>query len=181
MTNASLFIAAAWLLSASAWKGKMTPVTLFYTQKHKLPTDFADNQGSRGDDDNLQRSLSCLCRQLTPLRCAFQGKAYAFDSVFPTNATQEQIYNASAKQIVKGELGTHTQRHARKHARLHACQDRLSDIEGETANKPWVTLELPQTPPSVGLPFYEPRGQTFWIIWFSHETRGHQGGPQGAD
>ncbi|XP_075881385.1 kinesin heavy chain [Nelusetta ayraudi] len=35
----------------------------------------------------------------------FGGKAYAFDSVFPTNATQEQIYNASAKQIVKDVLG----------------------------------------------------------------------------
>lgn len=113
----------------------MTRVTLFYThaQKHKLPTDFADNRRSRWDDDNLERSLSRLCRWLTPLRCAFQGKAYAFDSVFPTNATQEQIYNASAKQIVKGELCTYTHRDTHAHG---ACQDRLSDIEGETANKP---------------------------------------------
>lgn len=87
-----------------------------HAQKHKLPADFADNQRSRWDDDNLERSLIRLRRWLTPLLCAFQGKAYAFDSVFPTNATQEQIYNASAKQIVKGELCTHTHRDARTHA-----------------------------------------------------------------
>lgn len=31
-----------------------------------------------------------------------QGKSYVFDRVFPTNTTQEQVYNTSAKQIVKG-------------------------------------------------------------------------------
>uniref|UniRef100_A0A6Q2YWD0 Kinesin-like protein n=1 Tax=Esox lucius TaxID=8010 RepID=A0A6Q2YWD0_ESOLU len=31
------------------------------------------------------------------------GKSYAFDRVFPTNTTQEQVYNTCAKQIVKGE------------------------------------------------------------------------------
>lgn len=31
-----------------------------------------------------------------------QGKSYAFDRVFPTNTTQEQVYNTCAKQIVKG-------------------------------------------------------------------------------
>lgn len=33
------------------------------------------------------------------------GKSYAFDRVFPTNTTQEQVYNACAKQIVKDVLG----------------------------------------------------------------------------
>ncbi|XP_072304888.1 kinesin family member 5Aa isoform X1 [Eucyclogobius newberryi] len=33
------------------------------------------------------------------------GKSYAFDRVFPTNTTQEQVYNTSAKQIVKDVLG----------------------------------------------------------------------------
>ncbi|KAM3622331.1 uncharacterized protein V6R79_023291 [Siganus canaliculatus] len=33
------------------------------------------------------------------------GKPYVFDQVFPTNTTQEQIYNACAKQIVKDVLG----------------------------------------------------------------------------
>lgn len=33
-----------------------------------------------------------------------QGKPYVFDRVFPTNTTQEEVYNTSAKQIVKGEL-----------------------------------------------------------------------------
>ncbi|KAA0716177.1 Kinesin heavy chain isoform 5A [Triplophysa tibetana] len=33
------------------------------------------------------------------------GKSYVFDRVFPTNTTQEQVYNACAKQIVKDVLG----------------------------------------------------------------------------
>uniref|UniRef100_A0A8C6P118 Kinesin-like protein n=1 Tax=Nothobranchius furzeri TaxID=105023 RepID=A0A8C6P118_NOTFU len=33
------------------------------------------------------------------------GKAYVFDQVFPTNTTQEQVYNTCAKQIVKDVLG----------------------------------------------------------------------------
>lgn len=33
-----------------------------------------------------------------------QGKSFSFDRVFPTNTTQEQVYNTSAKQIVKGGL-----------------------------------------------------------------------------
>lgn len=33
---------------------------------------------------------------------ALQGKSFSFDRVFPTNTTQEQVYNTSAKQIVKG-------------------------------------------------------------------------------
>ncbi|KAL4655780.1 kinesin heavy chain isoform X3 [Arapaima gigas] len=32
------------------------------------------------------------------------GKSYVFDRVFPTNTTQEQVYNTSAKQIVKDVL-----------------------------------------------------------------------------
>ncbi|XP_061582693.1 kinesin heavy chain isoform X1 [Cololabis saira] len=33
------------------------------------------------------------------------GKSYVFDQVFPTNTTQEQVYSACAKQIVKDVLG----------------------------------------------------------------------------
>ncbi|XP_067299085.1 kinesin family member 5Aa isoform X2 [Pseudorasbora parva] len=33
------------------------------------------------------------------------GKSFAFDRVFPTNTTQEQVYNTCAKQIVKDVLG----------------------------------------------------------------------------
>ncbi|KAF7664592.1 hypothetical protein LDENG_00169520 [Lucifuga dentata] len=33
------------------------------------------------------------------------GKSYMFDQVFPTNSTQEQVYNTCAKQIVKDVLG----------------------------------------------------------------------------
>ncbi|MEQ2267805.1 Kinesin heavy chain isoform 5C, partial [Xenotaenia resolanae] len=32
------------------------------------------------------------------------GKSYVFDQVFPTNTTQEQVYNACAKQIVRDVL-----------------------------------------------------------------------------
>uniref|UniRef100_A0A3Q3WVW4 Kinesin-like protein n=1 Tax=Mola mola TaxID=94237 RepID=A0A3Q3WVW4_MOLML len=34
----------------------------------------------------------------------FGGKSYVFDQVFPTNTTQEQVYNVSAKEIVKDVL-----------------------------------------------------------------------------
>lgn len=33
------------------------------------------------------------------------GKSYVFDQVFPTNTTQEQVYNTCAKQIVRDVLG----------------------------------------------------------------------------
>ncbi|XP_067881552.1 kinesin heavy chain-like isoform X3 [Heterodontus francisci] len=33
------------------------------------------------------------------------GKSYAFDRVFPTNTTQDQVYNACARQIVRDVLG----------------------------------------------------------------------------
>ncbi|XP_034442762.1 kinesin heavy chain isoform X1 [Hippoglossus hippoglossus] len=33
------------------------------------------------------------------------GKTYVFDQVFPTNTTQEQVYNTCAKQIVRDVLG----------------------------------------------------------------------------
>ncbi|XP_078393043.1 kinesin heavy chain-like [Cetorhinus maximus] len=33
------------------------------------------------------------------------GKSYVFDRVFPTNTTQDQVYNACAKQIVRDVLG----------------------------------------------------------------------------
>ncbi|XP_072540867.1 kinesin heavy chain [Salminus brasiliensis] len=33
------------------------------------------------------------------------GKSFVFDRVFPTNTTQEQVYNSCAKQIVKDVLG----------------------------------------------------------------------------
>ncbi|XP_056885421.1 kinesin heavy chain isoform X1 [Takifugu flavidus] len=35
----------------------------------------------------------------------FAGKPYVFDRVFPTNTTQEEVYNTSAKQIVRDVLG----------------------------------------------------------------------------
>lgn len=35
---------------------------------------------------------------------SFQGKPYMFDRVFQSNTTQEQVYNACAQKIVKGEV-----------------------------------------------------------------------------
>lgn len=35
--------------------------------------------------------------------CVFQGKPYMFDRVFQSNTSQEQVYNACAQKIVKGE------------------------------------------------------------------------------
>ena len=34
----------------------------------------------------------------------FAGKAYVFDKVFRTDATQEKVYNATAKEIVEGKV-----------------------------------------------------------------------------
>uniref|UniRef100_A0A671SFH7 Kinesin-like protein n=1 Tax=Sinocyclocheilus anshuiensis TaxID=1608454 RepID=A0A671SFH7_9TELE len=43
---------------------------------------------------------------LNIIECVYvlQGKPYVFDKVFPTNCTQEQVYNTCAKQIVKDVL-----------------------------------------------------------------------------
>lgn len=34
---------------------------------------------------------------------SLQGKPYMFDRVFQSNTSQEQVYNACAQKIVKGE------------------------------------------------------------------------------
>lgn len=65
----------------------------------------ASHRGGWSVDNNLKRSLNCLCRRVADSVCVWpsQGKSYVFDQVFPTNTTQEQVYNTCAKQIVKGE------------------------------------------------------------------------------
>uniref|UniRef100_A0A8C3M1G4 Kinesin-like protein n=1 Tax=Chrysolophus pictus TaxID=9089 RepID=A0A8C3M1G4_CHRPC len=45
-----------------------------------------------------------LCRATSSLFGLQQGKPYVFDRVLPPNTTQEQVYNACAKQIVKDVL-----------------------------------------------------------------------------
>ncbi|TWW61848.1 Kinesin heavy chain isoform 5A [Takifugu flavidus] len=49
----------------------------------------------------------CYYGQFTypPNACLWTGKPYVFDRVFPTNTTQEEVYNTSAKQIVRDVLG----------------------------------------------------------------------------
>uniref|UniRef100_A0A3Q3IU23 Kinesin-like protein n=1 Tax=Monopterus albus TaxID=43700 RepID=A0A3Q3IU23_MONAL len=56
-----------------------------------------------------RRSASCTSSWMTRLRQfkdadVIFGKPYIFDRVFPTNTTQEQVYNTCAKQIVKDVL-----------------------------------------------------------------------------
>lgn len=52
---------------------------------------------------NLYEKIkSCKLNNVWIIFCCSQGKPYAFDRVFPTNTTQEQVYNTCAKQIVKG-------------------------------------------------------------------------------
>uniref|UniRef100_A0A7N6C0K5 Kinesin-like protein n=1 Tax=Anabas testudineus TaxID=64144 RepID=A0A7N6C0K5_ANATE len=75
------------------------------------------------DDANAECNIKVLCR-FRPLNQSeiirgdkfipifqgedtviFGGKTYVFDQVFPTNTTQEQVYNTCAKQIVRDVLG----------------------------------------------------------------------------
>lgn len=44
------------------------------------------------------------CAVLIDSILSLQGKSYMYDHVFPSNSTQEQVYNACAKNIVKGRL-----------------------------------------------------------------------------
>lgn len=55
-------------------------------------------------------SLKELRSGRSPLLCVveifvsiFQSKPYAFDRVFQSNTSQEQVYNDCAKKIVKGK------------------------------------------------------------------------------
>uniref|UniRef100_UPI00398E5EB6 kinesin heavy chain-like n=1 Tax=Pristiophorus japonicus TaxID=55135 RepID=UPI00398E5EB6 len=51
----------------------------------------------------MQELIKPFQRQKDKL--SIQGKSYVFDRVFPTNTTQDQVYNACAKQIVRDVLG----------------------------------------------------------------------------
>ncbi|OBS75855.1 hypothetical protein A6R68_17693, partial [Neotoma lepida] len=59
-------------------------------------------------DENLQVSPSFGDSSMSVLvshpGAMHQGKPYVFDRVLPPNTTQEQVYNACAKQIVKDVL-----------------------------------------------------------------------------
>uniref|UniRef100_A0A8C9TGD5 Kinesin-like protein n=1 Tax=Scleropages formosus TaxID=113540 RepID=A0A8C9TGD5_SCLFO len=50
------------------------------------------------------------------------GKSYVFDRVLPPNATQEQVYNTCAKQIVKGALISTSAVVSHLHGKLHDSQ-----------------------------------------------------------
>ncbi|XP_038553740.1 kinesin heavy chain isoform X1 [Micropterus salmoides] len=62
------------------------------------------------------------------------GKSYVFDQVFPTNTTQEQVYNTCAKQIVKDVLagynGTIFAYGQTSSGKTHTMEGNLHDPEG---------------------------------------------------
>ncbi|XP_072110071.1 kinesin-1 heavy chain [Mobula birostris] len=56
------------------------------------------------NDAEIQRGDKCICKFQGDETVAVGGKSYVYDRVFPSNATQEQVYNACAKNIVKDVL-----------------------------------------------------------------------------
>uniref|UniRef100_A0A673WUT3 Kinesin-like protein n=1 Tax=Salmo trutta TaxID=8032 RepID=A0A673WUT3_SALTR len=74
--------------------------------------------------------------------CASQmGKSYVFDRVFPTNTTQQQVYNTCAKQIVKGELkslkvllssSAHPSQVTKTNLAVHEDKNRVPYVKGCT-------------------------------------------------
>lgn len=52
----------------------------------------------------VQRGDKCICKFHGEETVAVGGKSYMYDHVFPSNSTQEQVYNACAKNIVKDVL-----------------------------------------------------------------------------
>ncbi|XP_045885024.1 kinesin heavy chain isoform X2 [Micropterus dolomieu] len=71
---------------------------------------------------------------VTITRSTSFGKSYVFDQVFPTNATQEQVYNTCAKQIVKDVLagynGTIFAYGQTSSGKTHTMEGNLHDPEG---------------------------------------------------
>ncbi|XP_029358135.1 kinesin heavy chain [Echeneis naucrates] len=63
-----------------------------------------------------------------------QGKSYVFDQVFPTNTTQEQVYNTCAKQIVRDVLagynGTIFAYGQTSSGKTHTMEGNLHDPQG---------------------------------------------------
>uniref|UniRef100_A0A8C5AHW9 Kinesin-like protein n=1 Tax=Gadus morhua TaxID=8049 RepID=A0A8C5AHW9_GADMO len=62
------------------------------------------------------------------------GRSYAFDRVFPTNSTQEQVYDTCAKQIVKDVLGGYNGTifayGQTSSGKTHTMEGRLHDPQG---------------------------------------------------
>ncbi|XP_010129176.1 PREDICTED: kinesin heavy chain isoform 5C [Chlamydotis macqueenii] len=71
-------------------------VRLFLEQVSRLRREIL--QPLMEDKEDVTRPLSVT------LNKGIQGKPYVFDRVLPPNTTQEQVYNACAKQIVKDVL-----------------------------------------------------------------------------
>lgn len=64
-------------------------------------------------------SISWTGKWADGVRAPPQGKTFSFDRVFPTNTTQEQVYNTCAKQIVKGRHRPGNHEAARGEPRPH--------------------------------------------------------------
>ncbi|XP_078281608.1 kinesin-1 heavy chain isoform X1 [Rhinoraja longicauda] len=52
----------------------------------------------------VNRGDKCICKFQGNETVAVGGRSYVYDHVFPSNSTQEQVYNACAKNIVKDVL-----------------------------------------------------------------------------
>lgn len=65
---------------------------------------------------------------------SFQGKPYMFDRVFQSNTTQEQVYNACAQKIVKGEVSLLVLLHLFTH-QTHDLQTCTQQIKRYQASK----------------------------------------------
>uniref|UniRef100_A0A673WK40 Kinesin-like protein n=1 Tax=Salmo trutta TaxID=8032 RepID=A0A673WK40_SALTR len=62
------------------------------------------------------------------------GKSYVFDRVFPTNTTQQQVYNTCAKQIVKVLLSSsaHPSQVTKTNLAVHEDKNRVPYVKGCT-------------------------------------------------
>nr|XP_009915951.1 PREDICTED: kinesin heavy chain isoform 5C [Haliaeetus albicilla] len=65
----------------------------------KVTACYQELGGDGGEEDSKESWWDGTVRKLNK-----QGKPYVFDRVLPPNTTQEQVYNACAKQIVKDVL-----------------------------------------------------------------------------
>lgn len=78
----------------------------FHSEGKAWLEDWGGHLGTYGLTTNIGAFKAQTPNVFSPLLslvCFQQGKPYVFDRVLPPNTTQEQVYNACAKQIVKGK------------------------------------------------------------------------------
>lgn len=156
----------------------MWSLPLFYTHTHTRGQThqsgfYSESQGRTGcwqSSKALFKLSVTLCSW--PCLCwPSQGKSYVFDQVFPTNTSQEQVYNACAKQIVKGESCARFAFFFFLHQR---CATRTKAI------KPWIGVSLAFTQQlcqfssiyclNALAALYKPWEKPISMIWCGHTT-----------